>query len=84
MSLWIISISVAMNSEIKLLTSQNQAFIQSGKQHVLSTSKLLNRNREQTMITPCIASHNRCVAVRARLVRCDDFTLERVFQVYEL
>ena len=84
MSLRIISVAVAVDSEVELLTSEDQTLIQRRKQHILSATQLINRDSEQSVITPCVAGHDRRVAISACLIRRDDLTLERILQVHKL
>jgi hypothetical protein len=75
MSAWLVSVTIAMNAEVELLTSKDKTFIQSRKQHILSSSQFLNRDSEQSVIASCVAGHDRRVAICTRLIRSDDLTL---------
>ena len=84
MSLRIISVAVAVDTEVELLASEDQTFIQGGQQHILSATQLINRDCKQSVIASRIAGHDGRVAVRSCLIRSDDLTLERIFQVDKL
>jgi hypothetical protein len=73
-----------MNAKVELLAAENQTFIQRGKKNILSTTKPSYRNGEESVIASGIAGHDGRVAVRTRLIRSDDLTLERILQVYQL
>jgi hypothetical protein len=83
MSLRIISVTIAMDSEVELLTPEDKALVKSRKQHILSSAEFLYRNSEQSVIASRITCHDGRVAVRTGLICNQKLTLERVLQVHE-
>ena len=68
--------SVAMDAQIEPLPVQDETLIQRGQKQMLLPSESVNRYGQQTMVTPGVASHNRCVAIRSGLVGADDLPLQ--------
>ena len=64
-----IDIPIAVDAQVELLTVEHQAFVQCGKQYILSFPETVHRNSEEPVIASCIAGHDRGVAIRACLVR---------------
>jgi hypothetical protein len=73
-----------VDTQIELFAAENKTLIESRKQHILSATQLVYRDSEQSMVASRIAGHDRRVAVRTRLIRLNDLTLERILQVYQL
>ena len=78
-----IDISVAVDAEIELLAAYDKTFVQGRQKDEIPPSKLIDRNCKKSMVTPGIASHDGCVAIGSCLVRHDDLSFERIFQVYQ-
>ena len=72
----LIDASVAMDAQIEPLPVQDETLIQRGQKQMLLPSESVNRYGQQTMVTPGVASHNRCVAIRSGLVGADDLPLQ--------
>ena len=84
MASWLIDISIAVDSEIERLPSYEQRLVDRRQQHIHAASEIIYRDGKKTVITPCIACHDTCVADRTCLVREDNLPLQRIRQIHKL
>ena len=79
-----IGLAIAVNAEVELLAVHGEAFVQRGKEHEPVATETVERHGEEAVVAPGVASQNRSVAIRPRLVRADDLPLQRISQVHKL
>ena len=71
----LIDVSIAMNSEVELLTLDYEALIQIREQKISVPSETVQGDGQKTVITPRIAGQNRRVAIRTGLIGAQNLPL---------
>ena len=81
---WLIDVAIAVDAQIELLSVQHQALVHRGEQQMLPAPELVHRDSQKTVVTPCVASDYRSVAIGSGLVGTDNLPLQGIREIHQL
>ena len=70
--------TITVYGKVELMAFQDDALVQGGEEQHLLAVQIVHRHGQEAVIAPGVAIHNARVAIGTRLVRKDDFPLERI------